>query len=70
MMDANLNALVDRTTMRCSIVESGTHNKVRILESPITHGEPLHLMTVERHWMKIRDDPRDDLAPTLTKSGI
>ena len=69
MIDANLNALVDRAAMRCSVIEASARDVVGILETLAVHNKPLHLMSVVGHWVKTGDDALSDFAATLAKSG-
>ena len=62
--DSHNNALSDRAAMRLRVIEAGGDDEIRVFVMMPVHGEPLHRMSLRRHWDKIDDLPFDDLKVT------
>jgi hypothetical protein len=65
VMNANAPSLAKWSTMGGSIVKSGTHYVVRILESIGANHEPFDIVTRGWHGVKLRDLSLYDVTAAL-----
>ncbi|WP_406694117.1 hypothetical protein V5E97_24025 [Singulisphaera sp. Ch08] len=69
VVNADVEALMDRASVRGGVVEARSQDIIGILEAPAVDDERFHSMTAVRHRIEIGDYAFRDFAPAASQVG-